>query len=211
MKWRYLLNIIRDEPVFSSSLLLVGGISQENLRTQLSRWVRAGKLIQLRRGLYTLAEPYRKVTPHAFLIANRLRRASYASAQTALAYYGLIPEYVPTVTSATTGRPEQVENALGTFVFKHLKPSFFHGFIQVEIEKGQYAFIATPEKSLLDLIYLTPGADKRDYLAELRLGNLDILDLNALREMARASGSPKLQRAVHHVAELAETEAYVPL
>jgi hypothetical protein len=38
----------------------------------LSRWVRSGWLHQLRRGLYALAPPYRKVSPHPFEVANRM-------------------------------------------------------------------------------------------------------------------------------------------
>ena len=65
-----------DEPLFETSLLLAGEVNPDYLRVQLTRWKNAGRIIQLRRGLYALAPPYRKVRPHPFLIANRLRGAS---------------------------------------------------------------------------------------------------------------------------------------
>ncbi len=195
MKWEELLHIVADEPVFSSGILLAGDLSPNDVRRQLSRWVRAGRVIRLRRGLYTLAPPYRKVAPHPFLAANALRRGSYVSLQSALAYHGLIPESVPAVTSVTTGRPEILETDLGTFLFRHVRKSWFGGYRKVEVFPGQGAFLAGPEKSLLDLIYLTPGADDPDYLRELRLQGWDGLNLETLQTIARAGGRPKLIRA----------------
>jgi len=211
MKWEILLDTVGKEPLFSSALLLAGRVSPEGLGQQLARWTKAGKLIQLRRGLYALAGAYRKAEPHPFLVANQLRQPSYVSLQSALAYYGMIPEYVPIVTSMTTQRPGLVETPLGSFLYKHLKPSFFKGFRLLEVEAGQQFLLASPEKSLLDLVYLTPGADNQEYLRELRLGNFSALDMRALREMARDSGSPKLQRAVEGIAGLAAAEEYQAL
>ncbi|MCC7260995.1 MAG: hypothetical protein IT369_00600 [Candidatus Latescibacteria bacterium] len=202
------MGTIGKEPVFSSSLLLAGKVNPQGLGQQLTRWTKAGRLIQLRRGLYSLAGAYRKIEPHPFLIANQLRQPSYISLQSALAYYGMIPEYVPVVTSVTTQRPGLVETPLGSFLFKHLKSPFFKGFRLLEIEAGQRIFLASPEKSLLDLVYLTPGADSREYLEELRLGNFPTLDMLALREMARDTGSPKLRCAVERIGELAIAEEY---
>jgi len=76
---------------------------------------------------------------------------------------------------------------------------------------GQMAFLAIPEKALLDLIYLTPGADSREYLRELRLQNLDHLDWQALAQIAEKSRRPKLIRAVKCVKSLADNETYEEL
>jgi hypothetical protein len=106
MKWARLLEIVGNESIFSSGILRAGRYDTIDLGRQLSRWSRGERLVQLRRGLYALAPPYRKTTPHPFLIANRLRRGSYVSLQSALEYYGLIPEHSPNVTSVATGRTE---------------------------------------------------------------------------------------------------------
>ena len=206
MKWKDLLQVVSSEPTFSSSLLLAGDVSKGDLQKQLTRWSAAGKLLQLRRGLYSVAPPYSNATPHPFVIANRLKSASYVSLQSALAYHGMIPEHVPVVTSVTTSRPGNVTNPLGTFIFRHIKPSLLHGFVQIEAAPGQFAVVATPEKSLLDLVYLTPHSDSRAYLEELRLANLDTLDLDAMREAAVNAQSAKLKRAVRHLADLSDAE-----
>ncbi len=211
MKWEELLSTVAQEPVFSSAILLTLGRDSADIRKQLSRWVKAGKLIKLRRGLYALAEPYRKTIPSPFLVANRLREPSYVSLQSALAHYGLIPEYVPAVTSLTTAGPGEVATPLGRFIYRHGKRTFFHGFREVELAQDQTALVAVPEKALLDLLHLTPGGDRLEYLAELRLQNLESLDLDVLQRMARESRSPKLVRAAERVADLAAEEEYESL
>lgn len=207
MEFERLLEIVGDEPVFETSLLLAGDADPANARRQLSRWTKAGRLYQLRRGLYALAPPFQKAKPHPFLIANRMVRASYISLQAALAHYGLIPEYVPVVTSVTTARPGRWETPLGVYEFRHVKTDLLVGYRLTDLGGGQKAFVATPEKALLDLIYLQPGGDSPDYLRELRLQNLDRLDVEELRCQAERIGSPKLRRAVEFVVELSRTEA----
>jgi hypothetical protein len=202
---------VGHEPVFHTGFLLVGEVDPAGLRRQFCRWVRDGRLLQLRRGWYALAEPYRKVQPHPFLVANRLKRGSYVSLQSALAEHGLIPEYVPVVTSVTTGRPEEVRTPLGSFLYQHVQPAWFHGCRRHDLGGGQWAFVATPEKALLDLIYLTPRGDDPSYLDELRLQNLNRLNPVLLRHLAARSGSAKLGRAADRLLRMRAEERAEPL
>ena len=207
MKFEELVEIVGDEPVFETGLLLVGQVDSKDVRRQLSRWVRAGRIYQLRRGLYALAPPFEKVKPHPFVIANIMVRGSYVSNQSALAHYGLIPEYVPVVTSVTTARPARWDTPLGQYQFRHVKTELLFGYQLATLAGDQTAFTAAPEKALLDLIYLQPGGDSPAYLRELRLQNLDQLDLDQLGHLADLAGSPKLRRAAAFIAELARVEA----
>jgi hypothetical protein len=206
MKFNELLNIVQDEPVFDSGLLLTGSAKPHEIRRQLSRWRQSGKIFQLRRGLYCLAPPFQKVIPHPFLVANRLHPASYVSLQSALAYYGMIPEHVPVTTSVTTGRPARWETPLGVFDFRRIQIDFFDGFRVVDLRGKRQAFVAAPEKALLDLIYLEPASDSPDYLTELRLSGLDRLDWPFLERLARKVVKPKLLRAVAALQTLAREE-----
>jgi predicted transcriptional regulator of viral defense system len=207
MEFSELMEIIQDEPVFETGLLLAGDANPRGIRRQLSRWRQAGKIYQLHRGLYCLAPPFQKVNPHPFLVANRMLPASYVSLQSALAYYCIIPEYVPLTTSVTTSRPAYWETPLGIFDFRHIQLDFFDGYRLVDLGEKQQAFIASPEKALLDLVYLEPGGDTLDYLIELRLGNLNRLDWQYLDSHARKIEKPKLMRAVAAIRELAGEEA----
>jgi predicted transcriptional regulator of viral defense system len=211
MEFGQLVELVGDEPLFETSLLLAGEADPDGVRKQLSRWTRAGRLYQLRRGLYALAPPFQKIKPHPFLVANRLVPNSYVSTQSALAHNGLIPEYVPVTTSVTGARPARWDTPLGSFAFRHVKVALFFGYRHEDLGGSQHAFVATPEKALLDLIHLRPGGDSAAYLHELRLQNLERIDLEALRRVAERTGSAKLRRAAARVQALAEAEGYTPL
>jgi hypothetical protein len=206
MEFETLLNIVGDEPVFETGLLLAGDVNPDNVRRQLTRWTQAGKIYQLRRGIYALAPPYQKVAPHPFVVANALVRGAYVSLQSALSYAGLIPEYTPVTTSVTTERTGEWRTPLGAYTFRHIKTSWFYGYRHSNVAQRQTAFVASPEKALLDLIYLEPRADSPDYLDALRLQHLDILDLERLCALAEQSGRPKLERATQHILTLAQQE-----
>ena len=57
MKFEEAVDIVSEEPLFETGLLLAGDIDPADLRRQLSRWTRSGRIHQLRRGLYVLAPP----------------------------------------------------------------------------------------------------------------------------------------------------------
>ena len=213
MKFDDLLSIVGDEPVFETGLLLAGDISAAYLRRQLTEWVNVGKLNQLRRGLYALAAPYQRTPPHPFLVANRLSPGSYVSLQASLAYDHLIPEHEAAVTSVTGRRPGTWDTPYGCFHYRRVQPDLLFGYEIRPLGDGQSAFVATPAKALLDLVYLQPGGDSLEFLEGLRLQNLDQLDTTLLLRLAQESGRPKLQRAAKQIVGLArrESEEYQPL
>lgn len=145
--------------------------------------------------------------PHPFVVANRLVHGSYVSRQSALAYFGLIPEYVPMTTSVTTRRPGRWRTPLGDFDFRHIRAGLLRDYRLTDLGEGQRAFVATPEKALLDLVYLYPGSISPAYLHELRLQNLERLDLAQLHRLTEQIGSDRLKRMAGVVTEIARTEA----
>ena len=167
MKLDELINRVPSHGVFRTGWILSGQANPANVGRQLDRWCKSDRLCQLRRGVYALRDPYTKQVPHPFLVSNVLKRASYVSLQSALSHYGMIPEYVPTTTCVTTGRPESFETPLGRFQYRHVARRLFDGFLEIEIVSEQSVRIATPEKALVDLLYLTPGSDNDALLREL--------------------------------------------
>lgn len=204
MKFESLLQIVGDEPVFETALLFAGGVDPAQIQRQVAGWTRRGWLHQLRRGLYALAPPFRKVEAHPYLISNRLVPGSYVSLQSALSLYGLIPEAVPVTTAVGPGRPAAYDTPLGSFLFHHEKPELSFGYRQVELGHQTAPLVALPEKALLDLVHLTPLGDRPEYLTELRLQNLEQLDMERLERFARRFERPKLRRAVQSLRCLAE-------
>lgn len=199
MEFDQMLKIVGNEPIFRTGLLLAGDVDPVHVRRQLGRWVKAGKVYQLRRGLYTLAPPYQQTKPHPFLVANQLVRPSYVSLQSALAFYGLIPEYVPVTTSVTSDRPQKLSTPLGSYQFQRIRKDRFFAFNLEDLGDGQRAYLAEPEKALLDLVYLRPGGEELSYLQSLRLQNLEGIDLDRLREIAQKFDSPKIIRAAETI------------
>ncbi len=207
MKFAELLEAVAKDPVFETGFLLVGDVHPADVRRQLSRWVSSGRVVQLRRGLYALARPYRQSEPHPFLVANRLVRGSYVSLQAALAHHGLIPEHVAVVTSVTTGRPQRRENEFGSFEYRHVRVVSLTGYRLEQLGQGQEALIATPAKALADLVHLVPGADSKSYLSGLRLQGLEKVDATELLDHPILGREPKVRRAFHHLLALSEEEA----
>lgn len=208
MKFDDLVFAASRQPIFETGFLLVGAVDPGDVRRQLSRWTQSGKVLQLRRGVYTLAAPYRQASPHPFLIANALVPASYVSLQSALAFHGMIPETVQRTISVTTGRPGRRSTPLGVFEYRHVQPHLLRGYRMIDLDavSGQQALVATPGKAILDLVYLQPGGEAPDYLQEMRLQNLEQLDMDELNRQAGLFNTPKMHRAVRVLTDLRKKE-----
>jgi predicted transcriptional regulator of viral defense system len=213
MYFQQMLGQLASLPLFESGHLYAEANTPQQVQRQLTDWVRAGKVVRLQRGLYTLAPPYQSEQPHSYLIANHLVRGSYVSLHTALSYYDLIPEHVAVVTSVTTGRPGKWQNKYGHFSFQHIQAALFFGFEYRQVTQTQWAYVAAPEKALLDLVYLTPEADSEGYIRALRLQNLDQLNIERLKAYVERANKPKLKRSLSYILQVAAEELteYVPL
>lgn len=210
MKFVDLIEKTAKLPSFTAGFLSAGG-NPAQIRLQLNRWVNDGKLVRVVNGLYILGQPYRKIAAEPFCIANSMKKASYVSLHSALGYYGMIPEYVAMVSSVTTGRPQTYDTPLGRFDFRHISQKYFFGFRQIELASELTAFVAVPEKALLDLIYLTPGGEGVDFLEGMRLQNLELLDFDILREYVNRFNAPKLKRAFDNIELMLEKESGIEL
>ena len=202
MKFIELLDIVGNRPVFTSALLRAGDMDTTDLASQLSRWATSGKLLQLRRGVYALAEQYHSRPPHPFKVANLLERPSYVSLESALSHHGVIPEAVFATTSVTTARAGEFNTQVGRYAYRHIGMPLFWGYV-AETIGGAEVLVARPEKALLDLVYFRTGADQPSFLEALRL-DTGKLDQPVLDDMARRIGKPKLMRTAENVARLRE-------
>lgn len=113
------------------------------------------KLIPLKKGLYVWNSD---VLPENFSIANTLYAPSYVSVESALSFYGLIPERVFSVSSMTFKKSKQFSNSIADFEYiKISAPYYSFGIKRILLRESQFALIATPEKSLMDKIITTSG------------------------------------------------------
>ncbi|MFA7157987.1 MAG: hypothetical protein WC299_01700 [Kiritimatiellia bacterium] len=196
MRYEQLLSAVRKMPYFDlPAVVQLSGDARQTLRMQLSRLIKKGKIKSLRRGMYSLAEPYRKVSPSPAMLANRIYTPSYLSFHWALGYYGLIPEKVVLFTSATPRAPRLFENEFGNFQYKHIKPDCFAGYQAVDVD-GQKVLVALPEKALLDFWHIEDGEWTAERMAAMRFQNLELVSLKKLNKYAGMFQSPRLVRAV---------------
>jgi predicted transcriptional regulator of viral defense system len=142
-------------------------------RRRLNEWQDKGYIKKLRRGYYMFAGV--KLNEEAlFLVANRLYSPSYISFEMAFSYYGLIPESVYGITSATTRKTSSFKTPLGEFSYRRIKPSLMFGYRLVDYQ-GQNFKIAEIEKALLDYFYLNPHFEKEADFYELRFNSEEFL------------------------------------
>jgi len=196
MKFSELIAIAGNMPYFDlATIVQLSEEPRQSLRMQLSRLVKQGKIKSLRRGMYALGEPYRKINPNSAVLANWIYTPSYLSFHWALGYYGLIPEMVFQFTSATPRVPRLFKNEFGSFLYRHIKPDYFAGYQTMKID-GQKVLIAEPEKALLDLWHIDNGEWTKERMASMRFQNFEVVSREKLGKYAELYQSPRLIRAV---------------
>ena len=140
------------------------------LVTQLNRWVQAGHLTHLKRGLYLINS--RSIDD--FTLASYLYPQSYLTAETVLSHYSLIPDVATNFTSATPTTTNQFVTVRGLYIYSKLPASLYFGFKPTADSHSQelHYQIADPEKALLDWVYLR-------HLSSLDPGRVDISQFNS--------------------------------
>lgn len=130
-----------------------------------------------------------------FILGNE---QGYVSFLTALHRHGLISQIPSTIQVATTGRGRVVRSPIGTFELFHLQPRFHHQGIELFGGKTPYS-IATPEKALIDTLYLSKRKGRR--FARLPEIDTSLLRKGKLRKLVSEAPSavqnllaPALQR-----------------
>lgn len=142
----------------------VFNLNRQSLLVALTRLQKRGQLVRLRRGVYQLPNRFSNI----FAIATQIFKPSYVSFESALAHYGVISQVPYTVTLATVNKPKKIVIGGTSCEYRRLKSELFFGFT---LEKSTY--IASPEKALLDQLYMvSKGQAGLDF---------DVLDLKAIK------------------------------
>ena len=164
-----------------------------------------GDIIRLKKGIYVVSPKISRKPLSSELIANHLYGPSYVSFETALSFYGLIPEKVYAMRSATFKRAKRFENAVGRFEYITVPQDYYStGISQQTVDNEYTCLIASPEKALCDTILATPNLRlqsvkaMRVYLEEnLRidfsvLQSVDTEIIKQCAEMGRKKGELEL-------------------
>lgn len=110
--------------------------------------LKKGLFVKIRNGLYMLAD----YPANHYLIANRLYEPSYISFDAALSFYGIIPETIYAVISATTKTTREFKADNIRFVYHKLKKEVYTGYKAIK-HLDNTILMAEPEKALADYLY----------------------------------------------------------
>ena len=176
----------------------VHAISPDFNRANGHQWQKSGYIVMLRRGWYAFAD-YLQQPDYARYFAGKIYAPSYISLHTALSFYGIIPEAVVEITSVTTQTTCRYENAFGQFSYQTVRPRLFWGFEPKTMRDGKQYMMATPEKAIIDLLYLYPQYSSVEDMRELRLDEdwmREELDKERLMGYVERIGSPIIAKRV---------------
>lgn len=173
-----------------------------SIKVQLFRLCKNKKLIRLKQNLYTFPDFH----PNVFVIGQQMVFPSYYSLESVLSWNGIIPEGTTAYTLITSKKTQQYGNEFGTFSYRHLSPEFFFGVEQ----RKDGAWVATPEKALLDYLYLNSKKFKADFdcwQAE-RFDGLSALNWKQMKQWTSKYGMKKLKILVDSLKSYANSSQY---
>lgn len=157
MDFKYLVRPYNNAPLTRPVILdLLKDYKRPN--DKISELIKSGELISLKKGLYIPGIKTDLIGPETFLIANHLWGPSYVSLESAMSYWGLIPERVYEIKSITMKLSKKFKTPKGRFSYRFMpSPYYSFGIRSVELSPGQVALVALPEKALCDKIIATTG------------------------------------------------------
>lgn len=138
-------------PVFTSNEARNVFFDERNILVQIAFWTKKGYIKKIKKGLYVLTGAEKEINPLA--LSAKIYEPSYLSLEFALNYYGVIPDIPGTYTSVTSRKTMAYTNQFGNFSYQKVKRNLFFGYLSFS-EKNLSFNLATPEKALMDYLYL---------------------------------------------------------
>lgn len=186
--------------------VLIGSALSEysGVRQKINELLKAGVIIRVKKGLYVFGPAYNQAPVCREALANLIYGPSYISLEYALAFHGLIPERVESITSVTPKRDKEFITPLGRFTYRYLGlEKYPHGIEQVWVDSSHPILMASREKALCDTIVLNKISDLsgndavRDFLeSDLRIDRKYWKRFNqhVLRKLNKFYRNPNIER-----------------
>ncbi|CAN5219191.1 hypothetical protein BH20VER2_BH20VER2_05820 [soil metagenome] len=164
------------------------GVTAGTANKTASRLASDGLIVHLARGRWAIDE---KISP--FALAEHLASPypAYISLQSALFDYGILSQIPHVIYAVTLAKPRRWSTPLGVVSLHQVSPDFFFGY-----EPGKDGVhMATPEKALVDVLYLGPSRSRLfAHLPEIELPRK--LSRKAIREIIARVRDPRRRRLV---------------
>jgi predicted transcriptional regulator of viral defense system len=200
-----ILNLVATLPSFGAADLAPVGEDRAYLNIILSRQVKQGTMVRLRKNLY-VAKSYLDNTDRKGIFsdyvefaANKLYSPSYLSLDYVLHEHNMLTEIPRNITSVGLRKTDQFSNELGNFIYHKIKDELFLGF--KIIKKGNFSILkATKVKALFDFLYFRKRllVDK-SAIEELRLNLNEFTkkDFKELKGYIEIEGSSRMKEIIN--------------
>lgn len=189
--------------IITSEIIKNKFTNYSNKYTKVGREIKKGKYFRIINGLY-------ETDPNipGYLLASSIYGPSYISFEYALSFYGLIPERVTTVTSATFDKKKkkQYNTDFGVFTYRDVPKLAYPEEIILKEEDGYSYQIATPEKALCDKLYTLSPLYNYSNLENMLFNDLRIddeefekLDFNKIEKLSSLYHSTNVELLAKYV------------
>jgi len=168
-------------------------------KNNLTRWTKQNLIVKLRNSWYSFPD-YLKIPNIQYFISNKIYSPSYISLHSALAFYGIIPEAILPTTAVSSFKKTCFENIFGSFSYQQILPKFMFGYEQKTFINKHCLIFATPEKAILDLLYLYPLYNNEQEITELRFDEVfmnEDLNIERLNEFTDKFQSKILKKRIN--------------
>jgi len=161
-----------EKDVFDYTQLMHVLAEYSKPRDAVSSLLRKEQIIRVRKGLYVFGDLWQRQPISREMLANLVYGPSILSIDYALAWHGLIPEYVDVLTSISSGRSRHFNTPLGGFSYTHLSQERFSFGATIQKSNTGNWLITEPIKALADKVWTdkrfqpTSPASYADYLFE---------------------------------------------
>jgi hypothetical protein len=164
-------------------------------RDVVTRLLKQGKIIRIKKGLYIFGELWRRSSVPGEVLAGLIYGPSAISLDYALSWYGLIPERVYTVTSITTGRSRQFDTPAGIYSYHQISAGRFSAGLTLQNGQEGRWFLVEPLKALADKVFCDPRCkpDSPAYFNEYLFADLRI-DENQLIQVIDKNMADKINQ-----------------
>lgn len=163
-------------------MMLTSNFDKNSLCKSLKYYKDKGMIKSPRKGIYT------KINYNPLELACSINEPSYLSLQYVLSRAGVVFQYSERITCVSAVSRTLVVDG-NTFEFRRINPVLWSDYRGIE-ERGGY-LVASPERALVDMLYLYPGITFFD--------NIGILDKKEVKSLSRAYNNYRLEQTIQKI------------
>lgn len=197
-----IMALVSQMPYFTVENLRITEMSPHYLRIFLSRAVKSGSVVRLKKGLYTSssyideAKASGRISNFLEFLACAMYAPAYLSGEYVLYSHNMLTDVPQNFTLMTRNKTARFSNTLGNFIYHSIQARLFKGFTSAR-EGSLIISKATKAKALFDFLYVRKNliGSKQEF-NELRL-NLEMMsarDKKELKSYIALEGSVKMQQ-----------------